>query len=249
MPKKKEWFGEWFDSPYYHILYKHRDYHEAQSFIDALHGYFNFGIDDHILDLACGKGRHSIYLNTKGLQVAGVDLSEQNIAHARQFANDRLQFDVHDMRSVYRQDQFDYVLNLFTSFGYFKTDEEHQQAICAAGKNLKAGGKLMLDFLNPYVVVNQLVPEETKEIDGIAFHIRKRLLDGYIVKDIRFEDQNKAYHFTERVKAIRRWDFERYFEAAGLKILSTFGNYQLGEYVPETSERMIFITSKTGNGC
>ena len=31
MYKTKEWFGEWFDSPYYHVLYKHRNEDEAKA--------------------------------------------------------------------------------------------------------------------------------------------------------------------------------------------------------------------------
>ena len=115
----KEWFGEWFDSPYYHILYRDRDYQEAHAFIDKIVKYFDLHSTDAILDLACGKGRHSIYLNEKGYNVVGVDLSAQNITFASQYGNDRLHFYRHDMREVFRESTFDYVLNMFTSFGYF----------------------------------------------------------------------------------------------------------------------------------
>ena len=244
MGKATEWFGEWFNSPYYHILYKHRDFEDAQAFIDHLHAHFGFSPQHHVLDLACGKGRHSIYLNAKGIEVTGVDLSEANIAHAREFANDRLHFDVHDMRAVYKTETFDYVLNLFTSFGYFETDEEHQQAIAAAAQALVPGGRLILDFLNPFVVVNNLKPLEEKVIEGITFHLHKRFEEGYIVKDIRFTDKGSDYHFFERVKAIRRWDFERYFTQAGLSLLDTFGDYSLSPYEAESSDRMIFVAQK-----
>lgn len=250
MEKTKEWFGEWFDSPYYHILYKNRDYDEARAFIDALNRYFDFQPEDHILDLACGKGRHSIYLNSKGLHVVGVDLSEQNVAAAQQHANERLEFAVHDMRQVFRPNTFDYVLNLFTSFGYFKTDAEHADAICSAAKSLKPGGTLLIDFLNPYVVVNNLRAQETKTIEGIEFRIRKHFSEeGCIVKEIFFHDQGRDFQFHERVKAIRRWDFERYFTMAGLTLETTFGDYHLNPYVAEESDRMIFVAKKLANGC
>ncbi|WP_017730111.1 SAM-dependent methyltransferase [Nafulsella turpanensis] len=238
----KEWFGEWFDSPYYHILYKHRDYEEAEHFIDQLIAYFRPAADDKILDLACGKGRHSIYLNSRGLDVVGLDLSPQSIEHARRFANERLHFEVHDMRKVYKEQYFDYIFNLFTSFGYFETEAENQDAICAAAKALKSNGKLLIDFLNPYKVVHQLVPEEVKLIEGIEFHITKHLSkDNYIVKDIRFTDNGKAFHFQERVKAIRRERFLEYFRLAGLELVETFGDYELNPYEREQSDRMIFV--------
>ena len=62
-PESNNWFATWFDSPYYHILYKERNYREAQVFMDNLTHYLNLPEGATVLDLACGKGRHAIYLN------------------------------------------------------------------------------------------------------------------------------------------------------------------------------------------
>lgn len=244
MQNKTEWFGKWFDSPYYHILYKHRDHEEARSFIDNLIQYFQFNETDHILDLACGKGRHAIYLNSKGFDVLGLDLSVQNVEYARKFENDRLQFQVHDMRFPWVRNQFDYTLNLFTSFGYFETPGENQQSINAIAQNLRKGGKLLIDFLNPYTVINNLVHDETKKVNGISFKIKKYVEGEYIVKDISFEDIGKQFHFQEKVKAIRRVRFLEYFKHANLKVIDLFGDYELNPYFAEKSERMIFVLQK-----
>jgi len=242
---KTEWFDEWFDSPYYHILYKHRDYNEAKTFIDNLISYFKINPDHTVLDLACGKGRHSIYLNKKGFEVVGLDLSERNIEEARKYANDRLHFDVHDMREEYKKEAFNFVLNMFTSFGYFKTDAENESAICTVATALKPGGFFLLDFLNPYRVINNLVQEEVKSIDGIDFHINRKLSsDGFIEKNISFTDKGERHSYTERVKAIRRIEFLDYFRKANLKMVATFGAYNLNGYDPEQSERMIFVVQK-----
>ncbi len=242
MPTTKEWFGEWFNSPYYHVLYKHRDQEDARFFINKLVSFFGFGPQDHILDLACGKGRHSIYLNHLGFRVTGLDLSEQNIRAAGKFENDRLHFAVHDMRQVYQERHFDYVLNLFTSFGYFDRDADNQRAICAAAKTLKPGGKLLIDFLNPIHVLSNLIKEEEKEVEGVNFYIARHFnREGFIVKDIRFTAAGDCHYFQEKVKAIVYEQFLDYFKAAGLELLQTFGNYALEPYVEEESERMIFV--------
>lgn len=243
---KKEWFGEWFNSPYYHILYKNRDNAEARKFIDNLTAHLKITTGHQLMDLACGKGRHAIYLNKKGFEVTGLDLSEENIKHARLFANNRLHFEVHDMRLSYENQQFDFVFNLFTSFGYFETKKEHEAAVASVAQSLKPEGKFILDFLNPYTVIHHLIPEEIKTIDNIEFHITKDISpDDYIVKNIRFKDDNKDYQFVEKVKALRRADFLQYFEKAGLKIISIFGDYDLSSYVAEESERMIFEVQKS----
>lgn len=244
MLKTKEWFGEWFDSPYYHILYKHRDYEEAKAFIDHLIGYFQFTKNDSIQDLACGKGRHAIYLNNQGFKVIGLDLSPQNIFLANKFKNERLSFYVHDMRFPWESEKSDYILNLFTSFGYFETKGENQQAILAIAEGLKNGGKLLIDFLNPFTVINNLVSEEIKIVNGIAFHIRKVFDEEFIVKKISFDDKGINYEFQEKVKAIRRIKFLEYFEFANLELIDLFGDYSLNPYIAEKSERMIFVLRK-----
>lgn len=242
---QKEWFGEWFNSPYYHVLYKNRDNAEARKFIDNLTGHLQISHEHQLMDLACGKGRHAIYLNKKGYDVTGLDLSEENIKHAKQFANERLHFEVHDMRLSYENQQFDFVFNLFTSFGYFETKKEHEAAVASVAQSLKPEGKFILDFLNPYTVIHHLIPEEIKTIDNIEFHITKDISpDDYIVKNIRFNDDNKDYHFVEKVKALMRKDFLQYFEKAGLEIISIFGDYDLSPYVAEESDRMIFEVEK-----
>ena len=151
---------------------------------------------------------------------------------------------MHDMREPWLSDKFDYVFNLFTSFGYFETDEEHERAICAMVKCLNPRGKILIDFLNPYSVIHNLVPAETKHIKGIDFHISKCVENGYIVKAIEFVDGGKSYKFQERVKAIRRVQFLEFFHKAELELLEVFGDYALNHYVAESSERMIFLLQK-----
>ena len=119
MVPKIEWFDTWFSSPYYHILYKNRDFKEAKDFLDNLSVFLNLKPTDHILDLACGRGRHAIYLNKKGFNVVGVDLSEENISEARKFENEKLQFFTHDMIYVFKKNSFDYIFNFFHKFWIF----------------------------------------------------------------------------------------------------------------------------------
>ena len=114
---ENEWFEDWFDSPYYHILYRHRDTDEAEAFLSGLIKDIPMTPGSSVLDVACGRGRHAIYLNRQGFDVNGFDLSEQNTLHNLEFENDRLRFFRHDMRDVFCVNCFDYVVNLFSSFG------------------------------------------------------------------------------------------------------------------------------------
>ena len=90
--KKTEWFESWFDSPFYHILYKDRDDKEAKLFLDNLINHLHPGQGAKILDVACGKGRHSLYLNRKGFTVCGFDLSKESILHNKKNETKTLTF-------------------------------------------------------------------------------------------------------------------------------------------------------------
>ena len=241
---EKEWFSEWFDSPYYHLLYKNRDDKEAELFIDNLIALLHIQPGQKILDLPCGKGRHSVYFNKKGFEVTGLDLSPHNIEYASRFANDTLHFYVHDIRFPYVSEQFDYVANLFTSFGYFELEQENINSMKTLAEALKPGGILALDFMNTPEVIKDLRPEELIQRDFISFCIHRRLDKGFVIKDILFEDKGQKFHFEEKVKAITKDEFMNIFACAGLQVKYLFGNYKLESYNPETSDRMIFILVK-----
>ncbi|MGB4774752.1 MAG: methyltransferase domain-containing protein [Daejeonella sp.] len=241
----KEWFEDWFNSPYYHILYHQRNDQEAELFIDHICNYIKPEPGARLLDIACGKGRHAVYMNKKGFDVTGIDLSYSSIKFAKQFENDQLHLYVHDMRYLFYINYFDIACNLFTSFGYFETEKDHVNALKTFRKSLKKSGLLVLDYFNTQKILKNLNAEELKHIDGIDFNISKKVIDGEIIKTISFEDKNKPYTFKEEVKAFTFTDFERLFEKSGFKILNYFGDYSLNAFDPHESDRLIFICQKT----
>jgi SAM-dependent methyltransferase len=236
----ENWFTSWFDTPYYHILYKDRNYREAQIFMDNLTHYLNLPEKAKVLDLACGKGRHSIYLNQLGFNVLGADLSENSIAEASKNSNETLHFKVHDMREPF-EEKFDAIFNLFTSFGYFESDQDNLTTLKAIKESLSEYGFAVIDFMNVAQVIETLVPEEVKTVDGIDFKIKRYVEDGHILKEIDFEDQGRKFHFTEKVKALTLKDFEELMAEAGIFLLDIFGDYKLKKFHKTESERLIMI--------
>ncbi len=238
------WYKDWFNSPYYHILYKNRDESEAAMFIDNLIKHLKINKNDAIWDLACGKGRHSIYLNAKGLNVTGTDLATNNIEEANKSANDRLEFFVHDMRTPFRINYYNFVLNLFTSIGYFENKKDNLKVFKVVYNALKPDGKVVIDFFNCKRVVDCMVSEELKQIDGIDFKISKSVIDGKIVKRIEFRDNSKPVFFEEKVSLLNKSDFLTMANQCGFQLESEFGDYQLNPFDPDSSERLILIFKK-----
>ena len=242
MNTNSDWFISWFDTSYYHILYKDRDDTDARIFMQNITSFLNLKNQTHILDLACGKGRHSVFLNSLGYKITGVDLSENNITSAKLKSNNRLNFEVHDMRDSFNE-KFDAIFNLFTSFGYFEDDNEDIKVLKNIKNGLKSNGLAVIDFLNVNTVKKGLVSNEIKSIDGIDFNISKKIENGFIIKEITFEDNGKEHSYFERVKYLDLAKFTSYFEKSGLKIKHIFGDYDLSKYDENTSKRLIFVVS------
>ena len=238
------WFASWFDSPYYHTLYKNRDEKEAQVFIDNLITHLQIPKGSKLIDIACGKGRHAKYFNKKGMNVIGVDLSPNSISAAKKDKNTTLNFAVHDMREVYKKGNFDVITNLFTSFGYFENAKDEQKAINAMASNLKSEGILIIDFMNVKKVIANLVLEEQKTIDGILFNITRKVENGHIIKDIEIINGTEKQHFQEKVKAITLADYSDFISKSGLKIIDIFGNYKLDSFNENIADRLILICKK-----
>jgi SAM-dependent methyltransferase len=239
-----EWFKAWFDSPYYHILYGNRNEDEAKYFLDNLLKHFSFDKKTKILDAGCGRGRHAIYLHRKGFDVTGFDLSPANIEHNKKAECRTLHFFVHDLRNCFRENHFGIVLNLFSSFGYFENETENKEAMDALSRSLQKGGLLIVDFLNPDFAKKNLVQTETVKVRNIVFNIERSTKENFITKKILVNDAGKQQKFMERIMAISKSDFEKYFSAAGLKLKTIFGSYELEPFSPDTSERMIMIAEK-----
>lgn len=238
---KNEWFKTWFDSPYYSILYKSRSDEEAASFLDNLITKLSLPDRARVLDLACGKGRHSIYLNKKQFRVVGIDLSNNSIAHAKKYETETLHFETGDMRYFDLSLKFDAILNLFTSFGYFESLDDNLKVLSNIKGHLLKDGFFVMDYFNAYKVEEALIPHEVKELDGYKFDISKEISNGQIIKTIAFDAEGQSFSFQEKVQLLYSQAINEMLASSGFEILHTFGNYQLDSFDTKTSDRYIVI--------
>ena len=243
--KNKEWFASWFDSPYYHSLYAHRDHQEAAAFIARIINLIQPKDDATILDVACGRGRHSLEIHRHGHEVTGIDLSPKNIQYAKETAqrkgiDKKMQFMVHDMR-VPLDKQFSHLLNLFTSFGYFKDPYDNVRTLKSFRAQLAPNGVGVIDYLNPKWVLSNLIECEKVIRDDIEFSIQRQQKGKWLQKDIRFQVDAQDFHFQEDVELLEIKDFINLFAQVNLDLVDLFGDYQLGTYDSEKSSRQILI--------
>lgn len=244
--ENQNWFASWFDSPWYPILYQNRDPTEANYFIDGLVDKFSLSADSYILDLACGQGRHALRLAEKGYSVLGLDLSPKSIEEAKKnnLKYQNLNYEVHDMRLDFGVNQFDAVLNLFTSFGYFEDSAENLKVLQNIEKSAKKGALILIDFMNAKKVIRNLVLEEVKVQGDIKFHLRRWVQNNRIMKEIRFTIGQNSYNFTEQVQALFLEDFQQLLSYTNLQLEEIYGSYHFEAFDEKKSDRLILKLKK-----
>lgn len=239
-----KWYDDWFDSPYYHILYAQRDDNEAFSFINNFLLWLSPKRPSRFLDLACGNGRHAKFLAKDGHYVYGADLSENNILQAKQIQLPHVHFFVHDMKCQLPINALDGIFNFFTSFGYFDTVDENRKTIRNIYHALSNNGFLLLDYLNPANIRKNLVPKESRHINGITFDIRRYEKEGKFIKDIHIVDGSYQFDFQEKVSAFTKENLCTLMEQEGLTVVQSFGDYSLNEFDVNQSPRCILFAKK-----
>jgi SAM-dependent methyltransferase len=240
------WYKDWFNSPYYHKLYFERDEKEAEAFIRKLIDHLQPTAGSRMLDVACGKGRHSKTLASLGYSVTGIDISTDSIKYASQFEKENLDFYVHDMRLPFWGNYFDYAFNFFTSFGYFKTRREHDDAMRTIAKSLKPGGHLVIDYLNVHYAEDHIVHTEEKKLNGTSYRILRWHDDTHFFKKIVVEDQQlkEPLVYTEKVAKFSLGDFTDMLSFQGLQVKEVFGDYRFSNYDVQKTPRLIVIAQK-----
>jgi len=142
------------------------------------------------------------------------------------------------------EDGFDLALNLFTSFGYFDSEEENIDVLRSIKDALKPAGHFVLDYLNETKTRQGLIAEETKETKGANFQIQRSIQQEFVVKKIKLTIDGGTQHFIERVRLYSLEQLEELFSRSGLKIIKTAGDYHLNAYNRTNSDRLILFATK-----
>lgn len=235
------WYREWFGEEYLE-LYAHRDSEEAEGQADFVERRLGPARPQAVLDLACGAGRHTDALRGRGYRVLGVDLSLPLLARRPDLPRV-----AGDMRRLpFATESFGWVLNFFTSFGYFEEERENFQVLAEIERVLASRGCVLIDLMNPEPVIERLEPRDSLERDGRRVDI-ERWYDPEsrrVNKRIKISRPGGSERtFIESVRAYRREEVEIGLQWAGFAITGIFGNFN-GDPYHRDSERLIVVARK-----
>jgi len=233
-----EWFESWFGEDYV-ALYPHRNEAEAERVVALIAENVRDRDIGLVLDLACGPGRHSRYLG-KRWWTSGVDLSEVLLRLAKQKGTPAKLVRA-DIRALpYRESSFDLVVNLFTSFGYFDSDEEHQDVIRGLWRVMRPSGTFVIDFFNAHAVRENLVARDESIVEGKKIEQRREISsDGrFVVKHIDIKAEGRE--FMERVRLFSKDELVSMVERVGFRIERALGDYDGGPLTQQSPRVILF---------
>ncbi len=247
------WYTRFFKTDYLriygHTLQQDRTDLETQFAIHTL----GLQPHHHVLDLCCGQGRHSIALAKTGLQVTGVDLSQEMLDIALENAKaDDVTLDMRkaDMRHLPDDlhNRFDAVINMFSSFGYLETEHDDQQVLHQIAKSLKPGGKLLIDLLNrEWVIINNEEFDWHRHEDGRLI-LERRQLDlhsstNHLTYTEISPDGSRRQMSDLHMRLYTLTELTKMLDNAGLHFDRVHGGFRDEPYTVNT-RRMIVIATK-----
>lgn len=250
----REWFEDWFSHPLYLKVYQHRDTAEAALCVDTILKITGFdqtlfeSVDSAVLDIACGAGRHALEFARRGLMVSANDLSKFLLGTAENDAckaDLSIEFSGFDMRHICLDRQFDLIVQLFSSFGYFETDEEDRVVIRNVSNMLRDDGWYVLDLINPDYLKKHFIPNTAKTVESLSIKEERSLSDRKVSKKITISDpEGETVSFTESVRLYSKSDISALLESEGMEIIRSAGDYHGSDFDQASSPRMLLFIRK-----
>ena len=234
------WYQEWFGEEYLE-LYSHRDENEARQQV----AFFNDqagSVDGPVLDLACGTGRHIQELQALGFHAVGCDLSDTLLRTGVLDYGD-MPVARADMRHLpFCDGVFAALVNFFTSFGYFSTEDENAQVVREMSRVLTPGAVFLFDYLNVHRELDTLVQRENRTTPlGEVF------IERWYDRSDRSINKRMTIGQKRWLERVRGYDLDEIsgmFTSCDLIIHSQFGDFD-GSKFERGSQRLILVGRKS----
>jgi 2-polyprenyl-3-methyl-5-hydroxy-6-metoxy-1,4-benzoquinol methylase len=244
------WYESFFDEHW--LVISSQTHSQERSAAEAEFLIAELGLEtgQRVLDLPCGHGRHSIELAQRGLRVVGVDLNDAPLEMAREAAREAgVQLDLRrmDMRAIEFREEFDAVINMWTSFGYFETEAEDKQVLERAWRALRPGGALVIETINLHGALRRFEPRAWHELGDGRLLLEERAFDPWAGRmhsswtlvepsgeRIAMAFANRAYTLVELSKMLVE---------VGFDVDHAWGDFRGSDYAVD-SRRMIVLARR-----
>ncbi len=194
-----------------------------------------------VLDLCCGYGRHTHPLS-ESCTIIGLDRSAVMLDRARSDCDSRAGFLRGDMRRLpFPSDRFDVVLSLFSSFGYFDSEDENYRVLQAISSVLRPGGRFLIETVNREFVVRHSAPLQIYRPENTTL-IEERSFDPVSSRshvDVTFFQEGRETRLHHSIRIYAFTELEMLLESVGLRTISVWGDYRGGDYTCDSTKTII----------
>jgi SAM-dependent methyltransferase len=201
-----------------------------------------------ILDLCCGPGRHSIEFAKKGYSVTGVDRTSTYIKKAQEQATSsgvKIDFIIEDMRKFRKSNEFDVVLNLYTSFGYFANPDDDKLVLNNIFSSLKNDGKLLIEMMGKEILARIFLERNWYKKGEVIYLEERKIEDGWgmISNKWILIDDNKTKEYNFRHRIYSGVELSMLLRDIGFKSVKLYGDLKNSPY-DNTATRLVALASK-----
>jgi SAM-dependent methyltransferase len=249
--RRSKWYVDFFREGFYQRAWApaerfQRAEHEVDFIVEAL----ALPPGASVLDLCCGEGRHTVALARRGYRVTSLDLSALHLRLARQAAKEagvRVRWHRADMRDIPWEREFDAVINVFTSFGYFASDDEDFKVLVGVARALKPGGRFLLDTISREWLVRHLETHGWQEGTDGTLSIEDRSFDLVTgrqhnhILSIHRDGSRSEREIDLRMYTLR--EIAGMLARADLQLRRTWGGFDGRDYGLD-ARRMIVLSEK-----
>mgnify|MGYP001144639771 FL=1 len=226
--------SSWFASPYYPLLYKHRDEQEAENFVKVLLRSLNISPPARILDVGCGRGRYARAFARLGFEVDAIDYAAQPLD-----LPEGVRFYQADYKDWKPPHLYDLVGSFFSSFGHTTNWDTVVRSMKALRSFVRPGGYLVLDYLN-IARCNQ-TPHEVREIGEVRFEVTRWQDSHALYKRIRVHAEGEEEVYEEVLYKLTQGDLAALADRVRLNVVAWWGDYEGNPFSVEESPRLILI--------
>lgn len=201
---------------------------------------------DKILDVPCGTGRHASIFARKGFSVTGIDISNACIRIARKHCKGRVVLRKGDMRNLGAyQGKFDVVLNLFSSFGYFQSDQLNAHVLRQMCQALNPGGRLVIHLINRDWLMKVFKPVDwASKAGSLSLSARKYDPATKYNEEYRIQYDKKSkrarmnYH---RIRLYSKSEMVTLMRQSGLTSIMVFGGMDGSKFNRFRSSHPVYV--------
>ena len=224
------WYQSFFGEDYLRIYTPFLPAEKTARDVSNILNLLNLSPGSSLLDLCCGHGRHTIPLAQRGYTMTGQDLSEPFLRRAQAEAEaqaTKIRWTQGDMRTIPFTDEFDAVINIFTSFGYLENEEEDLTVLQQVHKALKPGGLFLLETVYQPRVIRSFSPYGIIHYDDGLIVLEERQIDlirsRNEVRVTMLHPDGRRTQFKQSVRIYTLPELTRMLAIAGLQVQAFYG--------------------------